>query len=85
MLELFTTSTCVRCPVLIEYLHEELHIKTIKRVIDTDPEAETDALMLNIRAVPALRKGDDVLMLKDIMDKDHKLFKKKILEFIKHH
>jgi len=53
MLELFTTITCTKCAVLEKKL-ENAGIPFVKRVIDVDPEAETDALMLGIRQVPAL-------------------------------
>ena len=53
MLELFTTSTCTKC-VALEKKLEAAGIPFVKRVIDLDPEAETDALMLGIRQVPAL-------------------------------
>ena len=54
MLELFTTSTCNKCKVLENRLHDA-GIPFVKRVIDMDPEAQTDALMLGIHAVPAVR------------------------------
>jgi len=53
MLELFTTSTCTKCAVLEQKL-AAAGINFVKRVIDLDPEAETDAIMLGIRQVPAL-------------------------------
>jgi glutaredoxin len=68
-IELFSTTECPKCAKLSEYL-SDLGIEYVKRVIDVDPEAETDALMLNIFSAPALRKGDTVLKTKDLFAKD---------------
>lgn len=69
MLELFSTTQCPKCVKLTEFL-AGLGIEPVKRVIDVDPEAETDALMLNIFSAPALKKGDKVLRTKDLFTKD---------------
>jgi len=57
MLELFTRSTCTKCAVLVKKL-ENAGIPFVKRVIDLDPEAETDAIMLGIRQIPSLRENN---------------------------
>ncbi|HME53105.1 MAG TPA: glutaredoxin domain-containing protein [Candidatus Lokiarchaeia archaeon] len=62
MLELFTTSTCTKCAVLEKKL-ENAGIPFVKRVIDVDPEAQTDALMLGIHELPALCKDRKILEL----------------------
>lgn len=81
MIELFSTSTCVYCPQLETFL-TSINARFIKRVIDQDPEAETDALMLGIRGAPALRSGDKILLSKDIVSKDGKFYQKRIFDFI---
>lgn len=80
-LELFSTSQCPKCVKLAEYL-DNAGVEFVKRVIDTDPEAETDALMFNIFAAPALRKGDEILRVKDLFNKDE-LQEKNINNFVK--
>ncbi len=69
ILELFSTTECPKCTKLGEYLNK-MGIQYTKRLIDADPEAETDALMLNIIAAPALKKGSVVLRTKDLFMKD---------------
>lgn len=64
--EVFSTSECPKCLELIRYL-ESRGITYTKRVIDQDPIAETDALMLNICSAPALRVNDDVYHQKALM------------------
>lgn len=66
-LEVFTTSSCTRCPKLVEYL-ENNNVDFIKRIIDEDPDAETDAIMNGILSAPALKKGDIILRVKQIFD-----------------
>jgi glutaredoxin len=68
-LELFSTKECPKCTKLGEYLNK-IGIQYTKRMIDVDPEAETDALMLNICSAPALKKGNLVLRTKDLFNKD---------------
>lgn len=79
-LQLFSTSQCPRCVKLSKYL-ASININFTKRVIDEDPEAETDALMLNIFAAPALRKDDNILRGKDIFKNDE-VIEAKVKEFI---
>jgi len=69
ILELFSTTECPKCTKLGEYL-TKMGVQYTKRLIDADPEAETDALMLNIIAAPALKKGSVVLRTKDLFLKD---------------
>lgn len=68
-LELFSTSECQKCNKLAEYLSAN-NITFVKRVIDQDPNAETDAVRLHILSAPALRRGKDVLRTKDMFDSD---------------
>ncbi len=68
-LELFSTTECPKCSKLGEYLNK-MGIQYTKRLIDTDPEAETDALMLNINSAPALKRGGVVLRTKDLFFKE---------------
>ena len=79
-LELFSTTQCPKCVKLLEYL-ETIGTDVVKRVIDADPEAETDALMLNIFSAPALKKGDRVLRTKDLFTKDA-INEDKVKEFV---
>jgi hypothetical protein len=78
--ELFATSTCTRCPELEKYL-KYIRIKVVKRVIDKDPEAETDAIMLGIRSAPALRLGDLVLPSKEIFGPNGEFYQKNVFKF----
>ena len=65
MLELFTTSTCTKCAVLEKRL-EAAGIPFVKRVIDVDPEAQTDALMFGIHNVPVLRNDGKSCSIEDL-------------------
>lgn len=58
-----------------------MNVTFTKRVIDEDPEAETDALMLNIFSAPALKKEDKILRVKDMFDKEE-VIEAKVKEFI---
>jgi glutaredoxin len=51
--ELYTTSTCPECERVARIL-DALNILFTKRVIDQDPEAHADSLMLGITTVPAV-------------------------------
>jgi glutaredoxin len=51
--ELYTTSTCPECERIARILGT-LNIPFTKRVIDQDPEAHVDSLMLGITTVPAV-------------------------------
>jgi glutaredoxin len=57
---LYTSSTCAECKRAAGIL-DALGIPYIERVIDLDPEAQTDALMLKIVRVPAVEIGGEVL------------------------
>ncbi len=57
---LYTTSSCPECERAARVL-DALGIRYIKRAIDLDPEAQTDALMLKIVKVPAVEIGGRVL------------------------
>ncbi len=80
IVELFSTTVCPKCSKLSEYLNK-MGIKYVKRLIDTDPEAETDACMLNICAAPALRIGDKVLRAKDLFIQDQ-IIEEKLKHFV---
>ena len=79
-LVLFSTKECPKCMKLSDYL-TSMGIKYVKRVIDSDPEAETDALMNNIFSAPALKKGDSVLRTKEIFDRGQ-IVEDKLKQFI---
>jgi arsenate reductase-like glutaredoxin family protein len=79
-LELFSTKECSKCSKLGDYL-TKMGIQYTKRMIDADPEAETDALMLNIIAAPALKKGGVVLRTKDLFMKDQ-IIEDKVRSFV---
>lgn len=68
-IEIFATKECPKCVKLAIYLDSK-GVGYVKRVIDEDPEAETDALMFNIFSAPALKKGDKLLRVKDMFDGD---------------
>jgi glutaredoxin len=74
-IEIFTTSECPKCVKLMEFLKAG-NIDYDKRMIDSDPDAETDALMLNIIAAPALKVGGVVLKAKDIFTKEGEISEK---------
>jgi glutaredoxin len=57
---LYTTSTCLECVRAARVL-DALGIPYVKKAIDLDPEAQTDALMLKITKVPAVVAGGRVL------------------------
>ncbi|MHA1682078.1 MAG: glutaredoxin family protein [Promethearchaeota archaeon] len=80
-IELFATAECPKCEKLKKMLGT-LGAEFVVRNISEDPEAETDALMLNIFAAPALKKseGGELLRVKDIFP-GGKLDEKKVKEF----
>jgi glutaredoxin len=65
IVEVFTTKECHKCPKLIAFLDKH-KIKYIKRMVDKDPDIETEALIYNIFSVPALKIGERVLRTKDV-------------------
>ena len=65
--EMFCKHGCVKCSKLASFLKAE-GILVVKRAIDVEPDAETEALMLGIFAAPALKKGDKVLRVKDLFN-----------------
>jgi hypothetical protein len=65
---------------LSKYL-DELEIFHKDKMIDSDPDAETEALLYNIFSVPALRIGENVLRTKDIFKKID-IIKNKLNEFL---
>lgn len=65
IVEVFTTKDCHKCPTLIAFLDKH-GIKHVKRMVDEDPDTETEALIYNIFSVPALKMGENVLCTKDI-------------------
>ncbi len=60
MAVLYSTSTCLECERAARVL-DALGIPYVKKAIDLDPEAYTDALMLKIVRVPAVVVGDTIL------------------------
>lgn len=69
MIELFTTSKCPRCEKIVAFL-DGAKIEYTKRVIDQDPEAETDAIMLGIHSAPALKIDETVFITREIFTKE---------------
>jgi len=57
---LYAASTCPECERATRIL-ASLGIPFTKRLVDVDPEAQADALMLNIVRVPAVAVGDTVI------------------------
>ena len=78
---MFSTESCSKCVKLHEFL-EENSIPVDVRVIDTDPSARTDALMLKILSAPALVSGKKVLKQKDIFSGDA-INESNVLAFVK--
>lgn len=68
-IELFTTSSCPKCEKLSLFL-ETQGIKYVKRIIDLDPDAETEALMINLYSAPAIKTGESVLKTSQIFNKE---------------
>ncbi len=64
----YSSSVCLRCEVLKEYLHSHKIEHTV-RMVD-DPDAQVDALMLNIYSTPALVIGNNVLRQVDLFSKN---------------
>ncbi len=57
---LYASSTCPECGRAARAL-DSLGIPYTTRLVDLDPEAQADALMLNIVRVPAIVVGDEVI------------------------
>lgn len=64
---MFTTSTCDKCKKLGSFL-EKVGAPYVKRVVDKDLEAETDAAMISVFSVPVLRCNGKVLKMKEIFN-----------------
>nr|MDO8109583.1 glutaredoxin domain-containing protein [Candidatus Sigynarchaeota archaeon] len=79
-IEIFTKTDCSKCTKLTDFLNK-MGVQFVKRNIDVDPEAETDARMLNILGAPALRKGNKLLRVKDIFFKEQ-IIEDKIKSFV---
>ncbi len=60
----FSSNNCPRCEVLKQYLQDN-KIKHAVRMVE-EPEAQVDALMLNIYSTPALVIGNNVLYPSDL-------------------
>ncbi len=80
-IELFSTKECHRCVKLSEYLSAR-GVTYKKRVMDLDPEAETDAIMNDIFAAPALKAGDSILLSSDLFPADDNLNTEKLHSFL---
>jgi glutaredoxin len=78
---IYTTSTCKKCAKLSDFLLR-LGIRHLKVVIDKDGDAEAEALMLGISAVPALKKGDAILKPRDIFTTDDQIQEGKLKQFL---
>ncbi len=78
---IYTTSTCKRCVKLSEFLGK-LGIPHSKVIIDEDGDAEAEALMLGISAVPALKKGDAILKPRDIFTSDERIIEGRVRQFL---
>ena len=65
-IELITTRHCTHCPAVADFL-DTLRVKYTKRVVDDDPELETDLLAIGICSSPTLKKGENFLKSKDIV------------------
>jgi glutaredoxin len=84
MIELYTTKDCPRC-MKVRAFFESNNIQYTEHVIDEDPEAQADALMLDIVAAPAVKIGKWILKPKAIF-KDGELtkdFKALVLDQLK--
>ena len=76
----YSSSVCPRCEVLKEYLCSHKIEHTV-RIVD-DPDAQVDALMLNIYSTPALVIGKNVLRQVDLFSKDQ-LDKSTLMGFLR--
>lgn len=81
-IQMFSTESCSKCVKLHEFL-EENSIPVEVRVIDTDPSARTDALMLKIMSAPALvdMETDVVLRQNQIFNKE-RINEEVVLSFV---
>ena len=81
MIDIYTTSECPKC-VKVASFFDENKIAFKKKVMDQDPEDETDALMLNIISAPAIVYKGMVLREKS-MFKAGKVDGAAIMNFLK--
>jgi glutaredoxin len=79
-LEIFCKHDCVKCSKLADFLHSA-GITFVQRDIDAEPDVETEALMLGIFAAPALKKGDNVMRVKDLF-RGNQMQKDAIMNFV---
>lgn len=79
--EMFCKDDCERCAKLAGFLTSE-GITVVKRSIDAEPDLQTEALMLGIFSIPALKKGDNLLLFRDMFD-EGRMDTDKILNFVR--
>lgn len=76
----YSSSVCPKCEVLKEFLHSQ-QIEHIVRMVE-DPDAQVDALMLNIYSTPALVIGNKVLHQTDLFS-NNQLDKSALMGFLR--
>ncbi len=76
----YSNSECPKCEVLKQYLHNHKVEHTVRMI--EEPDAQVDALMLNIYSTPALVIGNNVLHQIDIFTKNQ-LDESTLLEFLR--
>ena len=64
----YSSSVCPKCDVLKQYLQDHNIEHTVRKV--EDPDAQVDALMLNIYSTPALVIGNNILHHLDLFNKN---------------
>jgi hypothetical protein len=76
----FSSSVCPRCDILKQYLQAHKVEHSLRMV--EEPDAQVDALMLNIYSTPALVIGSNVLHQQDLFA-DNQLDEQSLLTFLR--
>jgi len=76
----YSSSVCPRCEILKQYLQDHNIVHLVRMV--EEPDAQVDALMLNIYTTPALVIGQKVLHQKDLFA-NNKIDEETLLTFLR--
>lgn len=82
-IKIFSSRDCSRCKKLAAFL--ETNGFPVEFLLIDDPENETDTIMYNIMAVPAIMKDTKVMMMRDIFKDsiNYIINEERVLSFVK--
>ena len=72
-IKVYATTECPKCVKLAEFMDDQ-EIRYKKCLVDVDPDAETEAIMLNIWSAPGLKIGEEIFRTKQIFTENGEIF-----------